>query len=152
MCTEIVAGFQVKHSAPDVVAGDLRQMMHGSAAELQRAGCALVGGHSSEGTEATLGFSVTGHAQPAALMLKSRLQPGEKLVLTKQLGTGVLLRGAMLRKAHGEDLMAAWQSMLQSNRAACLILQRHGVQACTDVTGFGLLGHCIEMAQASKVQ
>lgn len=144
--------FQVKHSAPDVVANDLRQMMHGAAVELKRAGCALVGGHSGEGSEATLGFSVTGSAQPTALMLKSHVQPGDKMVLTKPLGTGVLLRGAMLRKAHGEHQRAAWESMLQSNQSASVILQDHGVRACTDVTGFGLLGHCVEMAQASQVR
>lgn len=134
------------------MADDLRQMMHGAAEELDRAGCRLVGGHSSEGSETTLGFSVTGHVDPACLMLKARLKPGEMLVLTKPLGTGLLLRGAMLRQAPGEHQKASWHSMLQSNQAASLILQGHGVQACTDVTGFGLLGHCVEMAQASQVQ
>lgn len=126
-------------------------MMHGAALELQRVNCALVGGHSSEGSEATFGVSVTGHARAADLMLKSRLQSGEKLVLTKRLGTGVLLRGAMLQQARGEHQQLAWKSMLQSNQAASLILQMHGIQACTDVTGFGLLGHCVEMARASQV-
>lgn len=142
---------QVQHAAPEIVLSELQQMMQGAASELRRAGCSLVGGHSSEGSEATLGFSVTGHARPEDLMLKSQVLPGERLVLTKRLGTGVLLRGAMLRKAHGEHQRLVWQSMLQSNQAACLILQGHGVQACTDVTGFGLLGHCVEMAEASQV-
>eukprot|EP00892_Ulva_mutabilis_P009869 jgi/Ulvmu1/7254/UM035_0041.1 len=142
---------QVQHAAPDIVTSELRQMMHGALVELRKAGCALVGGHSSKGSETTLGFSVTGHAKPIDLMLKSSLRPGERLVLTKSLGTGVLMRGAMLGKAHGEHQRLAWESMLQSNQAACHILQRHGVRACTDVTGFGVLGHVVEMADASQV-
>lgn len=127
------------------------QMMHGAAAQLRAAGCELAGGHTAEGAERGLGFCVTGHAQPEALMFKDKLKVGQQLVLTKPVGTGVVMRGAMLGVAHGEHQQAAWTSMLQSSQGASRVMKQFGVTACTDVTGFGLLGHAWEMASASQV-
>lgn len=143
---------QVQHAAPAIVEDTLAQMVHGAAAQLHRAGCALVGGHSGEGAELALGLCVHGHAPREALMFKHRLRAGEALVLTKALGSGVVLRGAMLRRARGSHQRAVWSSMLQSNQAASRILREFGVRACTDVSGFGLLGHACEMATASQVR
>lgn len=97
------------------------------------------------------GLSVTGHGQPEKLLRKGGLEQGQVLVLTKALGTGVLMAAAMRSKAKGRWVMAACASMQQSNAAAAACLARHGAMGCTDVTGFGLLGHLAEMTKASKV-
>lgn len=145
------AGVQVPHGAPDVVREDLSQMMHGAATELQAAGCRIAGGHSCLGAELALGFTVTGHAPEGGLMLKGGLRAGQALVLTKAVGTGLVMRAGMLRAASARALTAAWRSMAQSNGGAAAVLRGAGVAACTDVTGFGLLGHALEMAEASEV-
>lgn len=142
---------QVEHAAPAILEDSLTQMMHGAAAQLRSAGCELAGGHTAEGAERGLGFCITGIAKPDALMFKDRLKAGQQLVLTKPIGTGVVMRGAMLGVAHGEHQRVAWASMLQSSQTASREMKQFGVSACTDVTGFGLLGHAWEMASASQV-
>ena len=129
----------------------LFQLMSGAARTLEEAGCTLAGGHTGEGAEMALGFSVNGLADPARLMRKSGLRPGDVLILTKPLGTGTLFAAEMRGKAKRRWIEAAIASMLQSNREAAAILQAHGATACTDVTGFGLLGHLLEMTKASGV-
>ena len=135
----------------------LRQMMAGAVDQLNAAGCALVGGHSGEGRELALGFAITGlvPADLSGLLRKSGLQPGERLVLTKPLGTGLLLAAlphiTRLPFLRGRWIDAALASMMQSSRAAAGILRAHGARAATDVTGFGLLGHLAEMTRASGV-
>jgi selenide,water dikinase len=128
---------------------DLRQIMHGAADVLREAGCALIGGHTAEGTELTLGFSLTGVTNENALLRKSGLQTGDVLILTKSLGTGALLAADMRAKARGRDVHEAIACMQQSSREAARILQAHRVCSCTDVTGFGLAAHLLEMLKAS---
>jgi len=130
----------------------LYQMMAGACAMLGDAGCALLGGHTCEGSELSLGFCVTGHAAPAALMRKGGMAAGDALVLTKPLGTGVLFAAHMRHAARGDAIAAALDGMVTSNHEAAQCVLRHGGGACTDVTGFGLLGHLLEMAQASRVR
>ena len=137
---------------PAIVEHDLFQMLRGALDVLEPAGAALVGGHSAEGAELALGFAVTGRA-PASdkLLRKGGLRPGDRLVLTKPLGTGVILAadGRALAPAKAvEDAIAA---MLQSSAHAAACLLAHGATACTDVTGFGLLGHLAEMLHASEM-
>ena len=98
------------------------------------------------------GLSITGHGEPARLLRKGGLRHGQALILTKPLGTGVLMAAGMRRKAKGRWVTAACASMLQSNAAAASCLAQHGATGCTDVTGFGLLGHLAEMARASQVR
>ena len=129
----------------------LRDLMKGAMEALEEAGAALVGGHTSEGAELALGFSVNGLAEMGTLMRKEGLRPGDKLVLTKPLGTGTLFAADMQSKARGRWIEGALEVMMQSNREAADCLRRHGAKACTDVTGFGLLGHLVEMARPSAV-
>ena len=104
-----------------------------------------MGGHTGEGAELTLGFTVTGLIEPDRALRKSVLRAGDLLVLTKPLGTGTLLAADMRGKARGRWLQAAIESMLLSCRTAGEVLGRHGAHACTDITGFGLAGHLLEM-------
>ena len=133
------------------MAEDLASMMQGAARVLAAEGCALVGGHSGEAAEPALGFSVTGLVDPARAWRKRGLRPGEALVLTKALGTGIILAAQMQGRARARWLDAAINSMRLSNSAAVPVLCAHGVTACTDVTGFGLAGHLGEMLRASGV-
>jgi selenide,water dikinase len=129
---------------------DLSAMLQGATQVLREDGCTLVGGHSGEADEAALGFAVSGLAEPEALTRKSGLRPGDALILTKPIGTGVVLAGHMRGLTRAVWLAAAIGSMRMSNGAAARILRDHGVTACTDVTGFGLAGHLAEMTRASS--
>ena len=133
------------------IEADLASMMAGANEALREAGCALVGGHTSEGAELALGFSVTGLVDRAAVLRKGGLRPGDALILTKPIGTGTLLAADMRLKARARWIAAAVAHMSTSNRSAAAILRRHDAHAATDVTGFGLLGHFVEMVRASGV-
>lgn len=131
----------------------LVQMLGGALQTLDEAACALVGGHTAEGRELALGFSVNGWVDEAlkGLMTKAGLQPGDLLVLTKPVGTGVLLVAHQHLRARGHWIDAALETMMQSNQRASEIFLAHGVRSCTDLTGFGLVGHLLEMTRPSGV-
>ena len=133
-----------------IVEHDLLHMMRGGSDVLGAAGAALVGGHSAEGAELGLGFAVTGRTRPGRLMRKGGLRVGDRLLLTKPLGTGVILAAEMRRLAPARVVGAAIETMLQSAADASACLAAYGATACTDVTGFGLLGHLLEMLSASR--
>jgi selenide,water dikinase len=139
----------VPPGAPAIVENDLSHMLKGGLLVLEAAGAALVGGHSAEGAELALGFAVTGRPVPGALLRKGGLNPGDRLILTKPLGTGVILAAAMRALAPARIVAGAVAAMLQPAAAAAQCVVEHGATACTDVTGFGLLGHLLEMLRAS---
>ena len=129
----------------DKLQDELRQMLLGALHVFDQEGVALVGGHTGEGAELTLGFTVTGLIEPDRALRKSAFRAGDHLVLTKPVGTGTLLAADMRARARGRWLQAAIGSMLLSCRTAGQVLARHGAHACTDITGFGLAGHLLEM-------
>jgi len=133
------------------VEADLSAMLLGANEMLREAGCALVGGHTSEGAELALGFAVNGLVGSSAAIRKSGMRAGDALVLTKPIGTGTLLAADMRGKAKARWVMEAIAHMIHSNGKAAEILRGHGVRAATDVTGFGLIGHLVEMVRASDV-
>ena len=141
----------VPYGLESKVEADLSAMITGANEVLREARCALVGGHSSEGAELALGFAVNGLVPAAAALRKDGLTPGDGLILTKPLGTGTLLAADMRGRAKARWVMAAIAHMIQSNGKAAEIFRRYGVHAATDVTGFGLIGHLIEMVRASNV-
>lgn len=130
----------------------LFQMLSGVRACLDRERVALVGGHSSEGMELSLGLSVTGEVAPDKIRHKGGLAAGEALILTRPLGTGILFAAAMRGLAAADSVANALCEMRQSNRRAAEILQSSGATAMTDVSGFGLIGHLGEMLTASGAE
>ncbi|WP_295718669.1 selenide, water dikinase SelD [uncultured Halovibrio sp.] len=127
------------------------QMMAGAVETLNEAGCALVGGHTGEGKELALGFAANGYIDPDTVMSKGGMKPGDVLILTKPVGTGTLFAAHPRLEAKGRWIDSALASMLVSNQKAARCIHEHGAQACTDVTGFGLLGHLVEMTRPSGV-
>ena len=127
----------------------LRQMLLGANDMFRGAETNLAGGHTSECPELALGFVINGLADKDSVMRKGGLREDDALVLTKALGTGVLFAAEMRLAAHGRWIEAAIEPMLQPAQTASRILREHGARACTDVTGFGLVGHLVEMLEAS---
>jgi len=128
----------------------LFELLSGAVATFREAGVVLTGGHTTEGHELALGFAVTGFGNEAQLFRKAGLKPGDALILTKPLGTGALLAAWMRGRCRADWFTPMVESMLRSNRAAADVLRDAGVTACTDVTGFGLAGHLLEMLDASR--
>jgi len=132
---------------PEILAAILR----GGADKVQEAGALVVGGHSVEDKEPKYGLSVTGIVRPDCLVTNSGARPGDVLVLTKPIGTGLVLMAAKADMLASGELEAAVMSMCALNRAAAEAMLATEVHAATDITGFGLLGHARELALASKV-
>ena len=134
--------------------GTIRQIFLGGFEKLHEADVALLGGHTVQDAEIKFGYAVTGEVDPARILTNAGARPGDRLFLTKPLGTGVIGTAIKFDRAPEAAVHAAVRSMLQLNRAAAEALRSlppGAVHACTDVTGFGLVGHASEMAQASGV-
>ena len=129
----------------------LERILQGGLAKMQEAGCTVIGGHSIGDDEIKFGYAVTGIINPQHVLKNVGAQPGDRLILTKRLGTGVI--GTALKQdcAAKDAVDAAILSMCTLNRAGMELALPHEIHAATDVTGFGLLGHAREMAVGSKV-
>jgi selenide,water dikinase len=129
----------------------LFELLSGAQRSLRELGVTLAGGHTTEGSELAVGFAVTGYADENRLFRKAALKPGDRLILTNPLVTGALLAAWMRAECRTEWYEGAIAGMLQPNRAAAELFARVGVTACTNITGFGLAGHLLEMLDASRV-
>ena len=127
----------------------LAEVFAGASAKVREAGGTLAGGHTIRDPEPKYGLAVIGAAHPDRLLRKGGARPRDQLILTKRLGTGIIVSGARQGRTAERDLETAVAQMRTLNRAASEVLVNHGVVAATDVTGFGLLGHGFEMARAS---
>jgi selenide,water dikinase len=141
----------IPYATPAKVEETLYQLLSGAVKVLNQAQVSLIGGHTNEGAELGFGLSCNGLVRPQQLLRQVGMQPGQMLILTKALGTGTLFAADMRRQAKGSWIDNAVKSMLLSNQKAAACFLTHRATACTDVTGFGLLGHLMEMVQASGV-
>ncbi len=130
---------------------DLSEILRGGAEKIHEADCVVLGGHSVQDNEVKFGYAVTGTIHPDRIKTNAGARAGDALVLTKRIGTGVIATALKRGIAAEADVEAAVQSMLTLNRRACEMMLAFEVHGCTDVTGFGLIGHAREMALASKV-
>lgn len=128
----------------------LRDILLGGMEKIRESGTALVGGHSVDDLEIKYGLSVTGVVAPDKVWTNGGAQPGDALILTKPIGTGIIATAVKAGLASEAVQAQAIEIMAELNKTAAEVLMRHPVHGCTDVTGFGLLGHGLEMASASK--
>lgn len=129
----------------------LEKILQGGLAKMRGAGCAVIGGHSIGDEEIKFGYAVTGLIDPKRIWSNAAARPGDRLVLTKRLGTGIISTALKKNRASEASVAASIESMLALNRTASEIALGFEVHAATDITGFGLLGHAHEMATGSKV-
>lgn len=157
MCAEPVSALAlcvIPYGPEKQVESDLSQLLAGICSILKEENCALVGGHTSEGSDLAVGLSVNGYVREGCQTPKGPPKDGDILILTKPLGTGVILAADMRAEAKGEWVEEAISSMIQSNKNAAKLLQKNNnifeCSGSTDVTGFGLMGHLLEMMKYSS--
>jgi selenide,water dikinase len=129
----------------------LERILLGGHQKIHEAGAVIIGGHTIEDEEPKYGLSVTGTVKPSEMTKTSGARPGDYLLLTKPVGTGILataLKGGFITE---DEMSEAIRSMCELNRDAAEVFRKHGINACTDVTGFALVGHLYEMIRASRV-
>ncbi|GDY09448.1 bifunctional NADH dehydrogenase FAD-containing subunit/selenide,water dikinase SelD [Planctomycetia bacterium] len=139
------------HARGPIQAAQLRELLAGATRTLNELGVVLTGGHTSEGHDLSLGFAVTGYADEDQLFRKGNLAPGDVLILTKPLGTGAVMAAWMRGECSAAHFDEAVEQMLIANKSAAEVFAKFGARACTDITGFGLAGHLLEMLDASHV-
>ncbi len=142
-----LVAFPIKTLPPSV----LKDILLGGLSKMGEAGVALVGGHSIEDPEIKYGLAVTGTVHPNKILTNAKAEAGDKLVLTKPLGTGIISTALKAKMASEEAIRKSVESMRTLNRAASESMKKFGAHACTDITGFGFIGHALEMAIASQV-
>lgn len=140
-----LVGFPLRQMDP----GILRRILEGGLDKMTEAGVVLVGGHSVEDNELKYGLSVTGFVHPDKVLTKRSLKVGDRLILTKPLGTGIINTAIKGGLASPEVTESVTRLMAALNRGAAEAMETHPVHACTDITGFGLLGHLAEMVVGS---
>ena len=130
---------------------DLEHILKGGAEKMREAGCSILGGHSISDDEIKFGYAVTGVVHPQRVKANAGARPGDVLLFTKRIGTGVIATALKRGIAADAHVAESIRQMLTLNRRACEEMLKFDVHGCTDVTGFGLVGHAREMALASKV-
>ncbi|WP_414621077.1 selenide, water dikinase SelD [Calothrix sp. CCY 0018] len=141
----------IPYGTTSTIEETLFQLLSGAVKQLNQARVSLIGGHTIQGHKLAFGLSCNGLADENKLLLKSGMQESEVLILTKGLGTGILFAGEMRRQVKGSWIDNAIKSMLLSNQAAAECFLQYEATACTDITGFGLVGHLLEMVKASQI-
>jgi selenide,water dikinase len=135
-----------------LLTSDIAQIFRGGFDKLREAGVALLGGHTVQDREIKFGYAVTGAVDPKRILTNTNAKPGDRLILTKPLGTGIVGTAIKFGRASGDLIDRAIEQMRTLNKAAAeAIATVDGVHACTDITGFGLAGHASEMAAGSDV-
>ena len=129
----------------------LKDILRGGVSKMDEAGVVLVGGHSVDDTELKYGLSVTGIVHPKRLVTNAGAKAGDKLILTKPLGTGIISTALKAGRVNEKTIAKFTKCMATLNNKASELMQEAGVHACTDITGFGLLGHTVQLAQNSHV-
>jgi selenide,water dikinase len=129
----------------------LEQILLGGQEKVAESGALVVGGHTIDDYPPKYGLAVTGTVHPLKIITNAAARPGDKLILAKPIGTGVLVAGQRIGETRPEDYQAALDSMKLLNKNGGAVMQRFGIRAATDVTGFGLLGHALKMADGSNV-
>ena len=142
-----LVAFPIKTLPPSV----LRNILLGGLSKMKEAGVALVGGHSIDDPEIKYGLAVTGTVHPQKILTNAKAKAGDKLVLTKRLGTGIISTALKAGMASEEAIRKSVESMAALNRTASEWMRKFGAHACTDITGFSFIGHALEMAAASQV-
>jgi len=142
-----IVGFPAK----DMDLSILRRILEGGLDKMKEAGVVLVGGHSVEDKELKYGLSVTGFVHPDRVLTKKNIQPGDQLILTKPLGTGIINTAVKGNLASAEIIEQVTLLMATLNKLPAEIMKNYPVHACTDITGFGLLGHLAEMVEGSNL-
>lgn len=142
-----VIGFPAR-KIPDQAMNDI---LRGGIDKMKEAGVAIIGGHSINDDQIKAGFAVTGMIDPARIVSNAGAKPGDCLILTKPLGTGIVAFASQIGKASAESVRTAGESMATLNKAASELMVEFGAHAATDVTGFSLMGHLAEMARCSGV-
>lgn len=129
----------------------LSEILRGAGDKMKEAGVTLVGGHSIDDNEPKFGLAVTGIVHPERVRANAGAQPGDRLILTKPIGVGILTTSIKKDKLSEEEIRRVTQVMTTLNKTAAEVMETYDVHGCTDVTGFGLLGHASEMAKGSNV-
>ena len=127
----------------------IREILRGGYDKAYEAGVIISGGHTIRGSDPLYGLSVTGFGDPAHILQNSGAEAGDILILTKPLGIGILTTAAKAELISGDLMEKIYKQMAALNRDACSVMKKYNVHSCTDVTGFGLMGHSCEMAQGS---
>jgi selenide, water dikinase len=148
---QVLFALNIAAFPPNLPTSVLADILRGGADVVRSVGGAIAGGHTIQDKEPKYGLVVTGIVDPSRILTKGGARPGDVLVLTKRLGTGVVTTAVKREQVEAADLDAAIKSMMALNRVASEACQAAGVRAATDVTGFGLLGHALEMSRASGV-
>jgi selenide,water dikinase len=149
---EVLFALNIAAFPPDLPVALLGEILRGGAEMVRSAGAAIAGGHTIQDKEPKYGLAVTGMVHPDRILTKGGARPGDRLVLTKPLGTGTIttaVKRGVVEQAHLDEAIA---SMMRLNRVASQAAQANGVRAATDITGFGLIGHASEMTGAGGVR